>query len=308
MSLGRTILLKMADSDFLNRQATQRSFVKRATRKFMPGEAPEDALRAAQMLKLEGRGTVFTKLGEAITARADAEAVRDHYAWFTDQLGASGLDGHVSVKPTQLGLDISYEMCLEFMMELAAKSEAIGKIFWIDMESFVYVDPTLKLYRALKERHPNIGLAMQAYLYRTQADLESLMDIHPIVRLVKGAYAEPSAVAFPVKADTNKNYFDLADAMLKGAADGKCTPIFGTHDIPLLDRLVARAKAHGTADKAYEVHMLYGIRDADQRRLRSDGRTVKTLISYGNAWYKWYMRRLAERPANVGFVLRSMFG
>lgn len=308
MSLGRTILLKLADSDFLNRQATQRTFVRRATRKFMPGEAPEDALRAAQALKAEGRGTIFTKLGEAITARADAEAVRDHYLWFLNQLGGSALDGHVSVKPTQLGLDISYEMCLEFTSMLAARSEALDRIFWIDMESFVYVDPTLRLYRDLKQRFPNTGLAMQAYLYRTQADLESLMELRPIVRLVKGAYNEPSAVAFPAKADTNRNFFDVADYMLKHAAAGRCLPILGTHDIALIDRLVARAKAHGTADGQYEIHMLYGIRDADQRRLRADGRKVKTLIAYGTAWYRWYMRRLAERPANVWFVVRSMIG
>jgi proline dehydrogenase len=308
MSLGRTILLKMADSPFLNRQASQRAFVKRATKRFMPGEAPEDALRAAQMLKAEGRGTVFTKLGENIVEPADAEAVRDHYLWFFDQLAASGLDGHVSVKPTQLGLDLSYDQCLAHMRTLAARSAAIGKIFWIDMEGFVYVDRTLQLYRALKAEHHNVGLAMQAYLYRTQADLEGLMDLQPIIRLVKGAYAEPSSVAYPVKADTNRSYFDLADYMLREAAAGRCTPILGTHDIALLDRLIARAKAHGTPDRAYEIHMLYGIRDADQRRLRSEGRTVKTLISYGSAWYKWYMRRLAERPANVWFVVKSMLG
>jgi len=306
MSIGRTILLKMADSPFLNRQATQRAFVKRATRRFMPGEAPEDALRAAQMLKAEGRGTIFTKLGENIVVPADADAVRDHYLWFFDQLATSGLDGHVSVKPTQLGLDLSYDRCLEHMSVLAERSESIGKVFWIDMEGFVYVDRTLALYRALKDKHPHVGLAMQAYLYRTQADIEALLPIKPIIRLVKGAYAEPSSVAYPVKADTNRNYFDLSDRMLQAATAGLCTPIFGTHDIPLLDRLVARAKAHGAADKQYEIHMLYGIRDADQRRLRSEGRTVKTLISYGSAWYKWYMRRLAERPANVWFVVKSM--
>ncbi len=308
MSIGRTILLKLADSPFLNRQATQRAFVKRATKRFMPGEAPEDALRAAQLLKAEGRGTVFTKLGENIVVPADADAVRDHYLWFFDQLAASGLDGHVSVKPTQLGLDLSYEQCLAHLFALAARSEAIGKILWIDMEGYVYVDRTLRLYRALKERHPRVGLAMQAYLRRTQADLEGLMDVHPIIRLVKGAYNEPAAVAFPVKADTNRNYFDLSDRMLQAAAAGMCTPIFGTHDIELLNRLIARAKAHGASDKQYEIHMLYGIRDADQRRLRSEGRTVKTLISYGSAWYKWYMRRLAERPANVWFVVKSMLG
>jgi len=308
MSLGRTILLRMADSPFLNRQATQRAFVRRATRRFMPGEAPEDALRAGALLKAEGRGTVFTKLGENVVVPADADAVRDHYLWFFDRLAESGLDGHVSVKPTQLGLDLSYDECLAHLFALAARSESIGRTLWIDMEGFAYVDRTLALYRALKEQHPMVGLALQAYLRRTQADLEALLPLHPIIRLVKGAYAEPAAVAFPVKDDTNRNYFDLADRMLQAAAAGQCTAILGTHDIPLLDRLVARAKAHGAADKQYEIHMLYGIRDADQRRLRSDGRTVKTLISYGNAWYKWYMRRLAERPANVMFVVKSMLG
>jgi len=308
VSLGRSILLKMAASPFLNRQATQRAFVKRATRRFMPGEAPEDALRAAQLLKAEGRGTVFTKLGENLTSLADADAVRDHYLGFFDQLAASGLDGHVSIKPTQLGLDLSYDACLAHLFTLAAKSESIGKTLWIDMEDSSYVDRTLDLYRAMKTRHPKVGVCLQAYLRRTPADLESLLPIKPIIRLVKGAYAEPAAVAFPVKADTDRAYFELADRMLAEAATGNCVPVLGTHDIALLDRLVARAKAHGTSDRQFEIHMLYGIRDADQRRLRSDGRVVKTLISYGSAWYKWYMRRLAERPANVGFVLRSMFG
>ena len=306
MSIGRSILLKMARSPFLNRQATQRTFVKRATKRFMPGEAPEDALRAAQLLKAEGRGSVFTKLGENLTSIADADAVRDHYLGFFDQLAASELDGHVSIKPTQLGLDLSFERCQTHLFTLAARSESAGKILWIDMEDSSYVDRTLALYRAVKSRHANVGICLQAYLRRTPADLESLLSITPIIRLVKGAYAEPAAVAFPVKADTDRAYFDLSDRMLQAAAGGFCLAVLGTHDIPLIDRLVARAKAHGVKDRQFEIHMLYGIRDADQRRLRSDGHTVKTLISYGTAWYRWYMRRLAERPANVWFVVRSM--
>jgi len=308
VSVARTILLKMAKSPFLNRQATQRSFVRRATRRFMPGEAPEDALHAAQMLKAEGRGTVFTKLGENLTSLADADAVRDHYLWFFDQLAASGLDGHVSIKPTQLGLDLSFDQCQAHLLTLAARSESIGKVLWIDMEDSSYVDRTLALYRAVRSRHPKVGVCLQAYLRRTPADLESLLSISPIIRLVKGAYAEPADVAFRVKADTDRAYFDLADRMLQAAPGGFCVPVLGTHDIPLIDRLVARAKAHGVAERQYEIHMLYGIRDAGQRRLRSDGHTVKTLISYGSAWYRWYMRRLAERPANVWFVVRSMLG
>ena len=132
--------------------------------------------------------------------------------------------------------------------------------------------------------------------------------VKPVIRLVKGAYAEPAQVAFPRKADTDRAYYEISDAMLKAAAAGNCLPIFGTHDVGLVGRIIARAKELGVAPGKYEVHMLYGIKDGEQQRLRSSGESVTTLISYGASWFKWYMRRLAERPANVGFVIRSMLG
>jgi proline dehydrogenase len=306
MGIGRKLLLAAAKSEFLANQATHRSFSKKAVKKFMPGELPEDALNAAAELSREGRGTIFTQLGENLTRLDEAEAVRDHYLGMFDKIRERGIPGHVSVKPTQLGLDLSRDACEGHLRQLAAKAESTNSLLWIDMEDSSYVDRTLQLYEELKAVYPSTGIAIQAYLKRTPNDIARLMPLKPIIRLVKGAYAEPAHIAFAVKRDTDFAYFDLSVRMLEAAAKGDCLPIFGTHDIPMVERLVARAKELGVADGKYEIHMLYGIRDADQRRLRSEGRVMKTLISYGSSWYKWYMRRLAERPANVWFVVRSI--
>lgn len=306
MSIGRSVLLAAAKSPFLNHQATNRAFVKRAVRAFMPGEAPEDALNAAEKLGREGRGTVFTKLGENLTRLEEADAVRDHYLNFFEQIKARKIVGHVSVKPTQLGLDQSQSKCAEHLDVLGQKAMDTGSYLWIDMEDSSYVDRTLELYEGLKRKHERSGLAMQAYLRRTPNDLARLMPLKPIVRLVKGAYAEPASVAFPQKRDTDAAFYEIAAGMITHAARNECLPILGTHDIPLIGRLVAKAREVKATDAQYEIHMLYGIREADQKKLQQDGRTVKTLISYGSAWYKWYMRRLAERPANAWFVVRSM--
>jgi len=272
----------------------------------MPGEELSDALAAAQGLAAEGLGTVLTKLGENIDSPADAEEVRDHYLDAFDQIKAKGLPSVISVKPTQLGLDLSIDACAAHVETLAVKAESVGSILWIDMEDSSYVDRTLELYRGVKSRHPKIGLAIQSYLRRTPADIQALLPLRPIIRLVKGAYAEPAHVAFPDKADTDLAYYQLADTLLHAAARNECLPIFGTHDMRLVDRITGRAKELGVADGGYEVHMLYGVRMAEQRLLARNGRKVATLISYGSAWWPWYMRRLAERPANVWFVMRSL--
>ncbi|MBX9928649.1 MAG: proline dehydrogenase family protein [Gemmatimonadaceae bacterium] len=282
--------------------------MKRAVKAFMPGERPEDALEAGAILAREGLGTLYTKLGEALNSLDDAQAVHDHYILFFGELHKRGIPGEVSIKPTQLGLDLSMPSCADHLASLAKRADETGSVLWIDMEDSSYVDRTLELYRAVKAKHPTAGLALQAYLHRTPGDLAALMPLAPVIRLVKGAYAEPAYIAHAAKRDTDLAYYDLARTMLDAAKTKQCTAIFGTHDIPLVQRIIARAQESGVADGAYQVHMLYGIKMGEQRRLRAAGRTVKTLISYGNAWYRWYMRRLAERPANVGFVLRSMFG
>lgn len=308
MSFGRSILLAAAQSPALNEFALKSRVVKRATKAFMPGEHPEDALDAGGVLCKDGRKLLYTKLGEAITNIAEADAVRDHYLWFFDQLKARGLPAHVSIKPTQLGLDQSEAKCLEHCLALAAKAESVGSVLWIDMEDSNYVDRTLVLYETVKAKHANTGLALQAYLFRTPKDLERLRKLKPVIRLVKGAYAEPATVAFPKKRDTDAAFEAISRTMLDWAKSGECTPVLGTHDIALLERLIAYADGIRLVKGTYEIHMLYGIREKEQARFRRDGHAVATLISYGNAWFRWYMRRLAERPANVLFVARSIFG
>ena len=306
MSVGRSILLAASRSKTLNGFALRSSFVKRATRRFMPGEHAEDALAAAADIAATGRGVIFTQLGESITRAEDAEKVRDHYLWLFDRIAELRLPAQVSVKPTQLGIDLSIGDCERHLLELAAKAEQTRSVLWLDMEGSAYVDRTLDLYRAIHEKHPATGVAMQAYLRRTPDDLSKLIPIRPMIRLVKGAYDESARVAFEKKADTDRAYYDLASGMLESARAG-CTPVFGTHDSALVIRIAERAKMLGVGKTGYEIHMLYGIRDTVQRSLARDGHTIKTLISYGSAWYRWYMRRLAERPANVWFVVKSLW-
>ena len=308
MAFGRSILLAASRSRALNDFALRSAFVKRATRTFMPGEHAEDALEAGAAIAAGGRGLIFTQLGEAISSAEAAAAVRDHYLWFFDQICVRQLPAHVSVKPTQLGLDLSFPECERNLQSLAAKAEATGSALWLDMEGSSYVDRTLDLYVAIKKNHPSTGIALQAYLYRTPEDLARLMTLKPMIRLVKGAYDEPRSVAFAKKSDTDRAYYALATQMLDGTRRESCIPVFGTHDLALIARIVEQARATGVGKDKYQIHMLYGIRDSAQRRLVAQGHIVKTLVSYGSAWYRWYMRRLAERPANVMFVARSLFG
>ena len=308
MSIARQTLLRLSKSRWLAERVMTRPFAKRAVKRFMPGEELEDALTAAQALTADRLGTVLTKLGENLTAESDADAVRDHYLEVFDQVKVRGLPAHVSVKPTQLGLDFSQNRCAEHLETLARAAEATGIYFWLDMEDSSYVDRTIGLYRKLRGKHEKVGLAMQAYLRRTPQDLAALLPIRPPVRLVKGAYAEPAHVAFPAKRDTDFAYYELSSQLLDAAAKAEAFPIFGTHDMTLVERIVAKAKASGVKQDGFEIHMLYGIRMAEQKALAARGQTVKTLISYGSSWFPWYMRRLAERPANVWFVARSLLG
>jgi proline dehydrogenase len=307
MSLARNVLLRMSKSPWLANRVMRRPFAMRAVKRFMPGEELSDALDAAQSLAPQNLGTVLTKLGENLTAESEANAVRDHYLGVFDQIQSRKLNAHVSVKPTQLGLDFSQAHCADHLETLAQKAESTGTYFWLDMEDSSYVDRTLELYRGLRGRHERVGVAMQAYLRRTPDDLRQLLAHRPTVRLVKGAYAEPPHVAFPAKRDVDLAYYDLSVELLNAASKALALPIFGTHDLGLIDRVVSKAGSLGVENGGYEIHMLYGIRMAEQRALAAKGRTVKTLVSYGSSWFPWYMRRLAERPANVWFVAKSMF-
>jgi proline dehydrogenase len=305
MSLGRTLLLRASRSAFLAAQLKRRSFVARAVRRFMPGEELPAALDAAGRLAASGLGTVLTQLGENLTSRADSEAVRDHYLGVLRELQRRRLPAHISVKLTQLGLDVDRAACQRALDALAAAAQESGSFLWIDMEDSHYTDVTLDIFRHARAARTGVGLCLQAYLRRTGADLDALLPLAPAIRLVKGAYAEPADVAFPRKPDVDAAYLVLGERLLEHAAHG-ARPVFGTHDVRLVARLRERAAALKLPRGTCEFHLLYGIREAEQRRLAADGETVRVLISYGTAWFAWYMRRLAERPANVWFVLKNL--
>jgi proline dehydrogenase len=309
MSLARTALLKISDNQWLRANGTKLPFVRRAVSKFMPGESFDDMLVAARATAAEGIGAVFTRLGENVKDLAEAEAVAQHYLEVIDRIKAQRLDCEPSIKLTQLGLDINRELAYGHLRALAARAEAAGSYLWIDMEQSPYVDVTLDLTKRLKQEFPAVGVCLQAYLFRTRQDLEDVTSRGIGVRLVKGAYNEPPEIAFPKKSDVDANYLALAQLMLSaGARAAGARAVFGTHDLDLIAAIGHHAQSTGLKSTGYEIHMLYGIQKAAQLRLARQGTTVRVLIAYGDYWFPWYMRRLAERPANVWFVIRTMFG
>jgi proline dehydrogenase len=309
MSLMRKVLLAGSTNTWLRERAMKTAFVRRSVSRFMPGETIEDALRAAATLKADGITTILTKLGENVTTGAEAEEVTRHYLEVLDKIGVSGLDAHVSIKPTQLGLDQDRAMCERNMDRLMERAELRNNIVWIDMEGSPYVEPTLELFRRTRAKTPRVGIALQAYLYRTEKDAESLIPLGAKIRIVKGAYLEPPSVAFPKKSDVDENFYRLCTRLLReDAVKAGCLLHIATHDVGLADRLSDYIAQNKVPASAYEFAMLYGIQKGQQLRLAKSGRRLRVLISYGEYWFPWYMRRLAERPANIWFVIRTMFG
>jgi proline dehydrogenase len=318
MGLTRNALIAASQSRWLREHAMRWRFVRHASRRFLPGERHEDALAAARELATIGVASMLSRLDENVTEAAEAEAVAEHYVIVLAAMQAAGLPGSLSVKPTQLGLDLDAELCCRNLERILLASEKASPeisqgdkrgIIWIDMESSPYADRTLDLFRRARTRHENVGVCLQSYLRRTPADLDSLLPLGPTIRLVKGAYHEAASIAYPAKRDVDEAYFALAQKLLsaESLAAGALAAI-GTHDPKLIDRVIQLAVGKGIPKTRIEFQMLYGIRRDLQRKLASDGWPVSVLISYGTYWFPWYMRRLAERPANVWFVLKNMFG
>ncbi len=265
MSLMRSLLLAAARNQWLREHATRYSFVRGTVSRFMPGETLDAALAAAESLRSKKIGTVFTHLGENVKDHAEVRQVREHYLEVLKRIRASGLQAEISVKLTQLGLDLSPELCFEHLNAIVERAQK-DSIIWVDMEASNYVDATLDLYRRALTAHPNVGICLQAYLHRTKDDLAKLLKENRCVRAA-----------------------------------------FGTHDVALMRRLADFAAAEGFGKKDFEVQMLYGIQRAEQERLASEGCTSIVLVAYGSYWYPWFVRRLAERPANLWFMVRNVF-
>jgi proline dehydrogenase len=309
MGLARTVLLAASTSRWLRDRATTIDFVRRSVSSFMPGERLEDAIDVALAEQGHGIHAILTRLGENLTRAEDAESVTRHYLDAFDRIASAGLRSQLSVKPTQLGLDFDRELCLHHLQRLVDRAEDSDNFVWIDMERSTYVDRTLDLFRRTRARSSRIGVALQACLYRTEADLESLLSLGAAIRLVKGAYLEPRSIAFPKKADVDENFYKLAcRALDEGRSRGGALLHIATHDQRLIDRLATFIHDRRVPTSAYEYAMLYGIQRPLQQRLARSGRPLRVLISYGDDWFPWYMRRLAERPANVWFVLKNVFG
>jgi len=301
------VLLWAARNPWLGQRVPRLRFVRRAVRRFMPGERLTDALDAAEALRARGLGSVFTFLGENVTDLAAARRVVDHYHEVLDQVAERRLETEISVKLTHFGLDIDLDVAFENLDGLAEHAARLGNSVWIDMEGSAYTEDTIALFERSRARHENVGLCLQAYLRRTPTDVERLLSLHPAIRLVKGAYDEPAAIAHRARRDVDAAFVDLGTQLLRAMRDGHVARfIAGTHDVALVKRLAAAAEGLGLERRAVEVQMLYGIRPAEQRRLVAEGFDVRALIAYGEAWYSWYLRRLAERPANVLFALRQL--
>jgi proline dehydrogenase len=306
MGLARELLLRGSESQWLAGQLSGRRFVQRAVTRFLPGETMDDAIDAAVTLGEQGISSILTLLGENVDDAEAANAVAREYTTLLERASPDGLDADISVKPTHLGLDQGFDVALANLETLVAAAAGKGRLIAVDMESTRYADLTLDLYRKLRSGHENVGVCLQSYLYRTAEDLEALLPLSPLIRLVKGAYKEPADLAYPKKRDVDANFLRLAGVLLDAAAAGTARVAFGTHDEAMIGEVNRRAASMGVAREAYEFQMLYGIRRDLQSRLAASGYGMRVLISYGAYWFPWYMRRLAERPANVAFVMKSM--
>lgn len=305
MGLTRNVLLWASRNRWMREHVPRWWFVRGAATRFIPGERLDDAMGAAAALAERGIAAMVTFLGEDVTDREAAGDAVAEYLRAMERIAAAGLDMEPSVKLTQIGLELDPELAAENLERLVAGAALLGSYVWVDMEASRSVAATIEAFRQVRERHDNVGLCVQAYLYRTAVDVDSLLAMGADLRLVKGAYREPPELARQAKSEVDASLAALIDTVL-GERTGSRVAL-ASHDVELLAAPTARAEAAGLARGAYEIQMLYGIRVEEQLRLAAEGHRVRVLITYGAGWYPWYLRRLAERPANLLFVLRSLF-
>jgi proline dehydrogenase len=307
MSISRNILLWASKNEWLKCRVPKMKFVQKAVKRFMPGEKVENAINATRELLKHNIPATFTHLGENITTIKEAEINTQHYLNLLEKINEEKLDIEISLKLTHIGFDLSINKTLELFSRIAEKAGTLNNNVFIDIEDSSYVDKTIEFYKNVKEKHNNVGICLQAYLFRTMDDVRSLVQINPWIRLVKGAYKEPETVAFKKIAQVNDNYLALSKLLLQQINEKNIRVAFATHDLILQEQVKNEAKKIGLSKDKIEFQMLYGIKTSEQYNLVSDGYQIRTLISYGDHWYPWYMRRLAEQPANVIFVLKNLF-
>ncbi len=298
----RSVLLAMSRQRSLGRLATSVPVTRPMVSRFVAGQDLRTALDAVAALRERGFATTLDVLGESVETGAAARAAGARYLDTLDALVARGLDRNVSLKLTQMGLDVSQGVCEEVVGAILRKAEEVGAFVRIDMEDHAKTSATLEVLRHLRPLHPDTGIVIQAALRRSEADVEALIAEACPVRLCKGAYKEPEAVAFASKAEVDENYARLMERLLLEGA----RPALATHDEKIVKRAFEIVKANGIARDRFEFQMLYGVRRDLQERLLGAGYRVRVYVPYGAEWYPYLMRRLAERPANVAFMVRSL--
>ncbi len=301
--LTRSLLLHLADRPSIQKFMLQSRAVRALARRFVAGETIEDALHAARAVQGAGFSVSLDYLGEHVTTEADATAACNVYLRLLDEIQARGMNADVSVKLTQLGLDLSPERCPEQVAAVVERAAAYGNFVRVDMESSPYTERTLEVVGALRRRFRNVGAVVQAYLYRSERDVEQLLAQSTCIRLCKGAYNEPPEVAYPRKSDVDANFVRLSQRLLSSSF----YHAIATHDPGMIGATLEYSRAQGIAPEAFEFQMLYGIRRDLQRRLRRDGYRMRVYIPFGRQWFPYLTRRLAERPANLVFFLRNLF-
>lgn len=301
----RAFFLFLSRQKHLRRWMETSAVAQRLSKRFVAGETLEQALAVARKLSAEGITVTLDHLGESVTSLAEAAEARDVYLRTLDAIHAEPRSGggNVSLKLTQFGLDLSYDECLANVDQLVRRAAELGAFVRVNMESSEYVDRTLTLVRTLFQRYGAVGVVIQAYLHRSSQDVEQLCAEKIRVRLCKGAYLEPDAVAFPEKAKVDRSFIALTQYLISHGV----YPAIATHDEAMIEQTKQFAAANGVGRDRFEFQMLYGIRRDLQRRLVADGYRLRLYVPFGKAWYPYYMRRLAERPANVLFILRNLF-
>jgi proline dehydrogenase len=298
----KSALLYLSEREAPKRLLTSVPLFNKVTHRFVAGETLDEAAAAIRELNARGITATFDHLGEAIKNEDEAQFEVDTYERILDRIDRDKLDSNVSLKLTQLGLDIAKELCVENLTHIVRHAAQYGNFVRIDMEDSGHTDATLDVFRTVRRDHENVGIVIQSYLYRSEDDVRSLLDIGSRIRLCKGAYAEPPEVAFPEKAQVDDNYVRLTKILLEsGIYHG-----IATHDPKMIDATVRFATERGIPSSAFEFQMLYGVARQMQTDLVARGYNMRVYVPFGRAWYPYFMRRLAERPANVLFVLRAM--
>jgi len=280
-------------------------FTRKASRRFVAGESAEEVIEVIRQLNGQNILATCDHLGEDVSTEADARDARDHYLQILDLIQKSGVKSHVSLKLTQFGLDVSGELCRELVSSVIEKAAQLGTFVRIDMEDSPHTERTLAVYRDMRKEYSNCGIVIQASLYRTADDIKGLVDDGIAnVRLCKGAYQESSTIAFPHKADVDANMVKLMQYLI--TAPGAYLAM-ATHDEKMIDATKRWVAQYNLSKDSFEFQMLYGIRRDLQQQLAAEGYRMRVYVPYGTEWYPYYMRRLAERPANLWFVLSNFF-